>query len=64
VARNAAGRVRGAEQSPERASTMTLLADREDFVLHHRPHGPLTGDATKPAWNGYCSPGVSVRRGV
>jgi hypothetical protein len=29
---------------------MTLQAD---LVLHHRPHGTLTGDATEPAWNGY-----------
>jgi len=46
---------------------MTLLADLEDFVLHHRPHGPLTGDATKPAWNGYlltvaCPCGVVFER--
>src|SRR5438445_12179218 len=32
---------------------MTLLADLEDFVRNHRPHGTLTGDATEPAWNGY-----------
>ena len=32
---------------------MTLLADLEEFVRHHRPHGTLTGDATKPAWNRY-----------
>jgi len=25
----------------------------EDFLHDHRPHGPLTADATKPAWNGY-----------
>jgi len=23
---------------------MTLVADREDFVPEHRPHGTLTGD--------------------
>jgi hypothetical protein len=32
---------------------MTLLADIEEFVSDHRPHGALTGDATEPAWNGY-----------
>jgi hypothetical protein len=30
---------------------MTLLADLEEFVADHRPHRPLTGDATEPAWN-------------
>jgi len=33
--------------------TVNLLADLEEFVHDHRAHGPLTGDATKPAWNGY-----------
>ena len=33
---------------------MSLLADLEEFVRDHRPHGVLTGDATAPAWNGYC----------
>ena len=32
---------------------MCLLADLEDFVHDHRAHGPLTADATPPAWNGY-----------
>jgi len=32
---------------------MTLLAELEAFVGDHRPHGPLTADATEPAWNGY-----------
>jgi hypothetical protein len=27
---------------------MSLLADLEEFVTDHRPHGPLTGDATEP----------------
>jgi hypothetical protein len=35
---------------------MSLLADLEEFVSDHRPHGPLTADATEPAWNGYLSP--------
>jgi len=26
---------------------MTLLADLEEFVGDHRPHGTLTGDATE-----------------
>jgi hypothetical protein len=30
-----------------------LLADLEEFVHDHRPHGTLIGDATEPAWNGY-----------
>jgi hypothetical protein len=30
-----------------------LLADLQDFIHSHRPHGPLTADATQPAWNGY-----------
>ncbi len=32
---------------------MNLLADLQGFVSDHRPHGPLTADATEPAWNGY-----------
>ena len=48
---------------------MTLLADLEDFVHDHRPHGTLTGDATEPAWNGYrvtvaCPCGVVFERWV
>lgn len=48
---------------------MTLLADLEQFVRDHRPHGPLTGDATEPAWNGYlvtvaCPCGVVFERWV
>jgi len=48
---------------------MTLLADLEEFVADHRPHGPMTGDATEPAWNGYlltvaCSCGVTLERWV
>ena len=30
-----------------------LLAHLEEFVRDHSPHGPLTADATEPAWNGY-----------
>ncbi len=48
---------------------MTLLADLEEFVGDHRPHGTLTGDATEPAWNGYlltvtCPCGVVFERWV
>ena len=48
---------------------MTLLADLEEFVRDHRPHGPMTGDATEPAWNGYrltvaCLCGVVFERWV
>ena len=32
---------------------VNLLADLTDFLHDHRPHGPLTADATEPAWNGY-----------
>jgi hypothetical protein len=47
---------------------MTLLADLEDFLHDHRPHGPLTADDTTPAWNGYlltvsCSCRVVFERG-
>ena len=48
---------------------MTLLADLEEFIADHRAHGPLTGDATAPAWNGYrltvaCPCGVVFERWV
>jgi hypothetical protein len=48
---------------------VNLLTDLEDFVSEHRPHGPLTGDATAPAWNGYlltvaCSCGVTFERWI
>jgi len=32
---------------------VNLLTEIEDFVLDHRPHGPLTADATEPRWNDY-----------
>jgi len=32
---------------------MNVWGELEDFVHTHRPHGPLTGDAAEPAWNGY-----------
>jgi len=45
------------------------LADLEEFAHDHRPHGPLTGDGTEPAWNGYlltvaCPCGVTFERWV
>jgi hypothetical protein len=48
---------------------MNLLADLEEFVRDHRPHGPLTADATEPAWKGYlltvaCPCGVMFERWV
>ena len=48
---------------------MTLLAELEEFVGDHRPHGPLTCDATEPTWNGYlltvaCPCGVVFERWV
>jgi len=48
---------------------MTLLADLEEFVHDHRPHGGMTGDATEPAWSGYrltvaCACGVVFDRWV
>ena len=48
---------------------MSLLADLEEFVCGHRPHGRMTPDATEPAWNGYrltvaCACGVVFERWV
>jgi len=48
---------------------VTFRADLEEFVHDHRQHGPLTGDATEPAWNGYlltvaCPCGVVFERWV
>ena len=48
---------------------MSLTSDLTDFVESHHPHGILTGDATKPAWNGYlltvaCPCGVVFERWV
>jgi hypothetical protein len=49
--------------------TTALLTDLTDFVDSHRPYGPLTADATEPAWNGYlltvaCPCGVVFGRWV
>jgi len=48
---------------------VNLPADLEEFVHAHRPHGPLTANATEPAWNGYlltvaCPCGVVFGRWV
>jgi hypothetical protein len=48
---------------------VNLLADLQGFVSDHRPHGPLTADATPPAWNGYrlivaCRCGVTFERWI
>jgi hypothetical protein len=48
---------------------VTNIADLPDFLRCHRPHGPLTADATTPAWNGYlltvaCPCGVVFERWV
>jgi hypothetical protein len=48
---------------------MTLLANLEQFVRDHRPHGRMAGDATTPAWNDYvltvmCPCGVVFKRWV
>jgi hypothetical protein len=32
---------------------MPLLVDLEESVHEHRPHGPMTANATPPAWNDY-----------
>ena len=32
---------------------MTLLADLEEFVTEHQPHGTLTGDAGEVTPSGY-----------
>jgi hypothetical protein len=47
----------------------SLVDELQEFVHDHRPHGPLTADATKPAWNGYrltvaCPCGVVFERWV
>jgi len=47
----------------------TRLAELEQFVGDHRPHGGMTGDATTPAWNRYlltvmCPCGVVFKRWI
>jgi len=48
---------------------MPLLDSLEAFIHDHNPHGPLTTDATEPAWNGYlltvaCPCGVVFQRWI
>jgi hypothetical protein len=48
---------------------MDATDDLDDFLQLHRPHGPLTGDATEPTPLGYmvevsCSCGVVFMRWV
>ena len=48
---------------------MTLLADLEDFVTEHRPHGTLTTTTGELTPNGYrlevaCPCGVTFERWV
>ena len=48
---------------------MTLLADLEDFVTEHRPHGPLTATTRELTPNGYrlevaCPCGVTFERWI
>lgn len=38
---------------PSAIRVVPFLADHDEFVSDHRPHGPLTADASQPAWNGY-----------
>jgi len=43
------------------------LSDLHEFLDNHGPHGPLTADATEPAWSGYlltvaCPCGVVFER--
>jgi hypothetical protein len=44
-------------ESTSRDDGVTLFADLEYFLHDHRAHGPLTADATEPAWNGVSAPG-------
>jgi hypothetical protein len=48
---------------------VTVLADLHAFLHTHRPHCPMSADATEPAWNGYlltvaCPCGVVFERWV
>ena len=56
-------------ESTSRGGRVIPLADLEEFIHDHRPHGTLIGDATEPAWNGYlltvaCPCGVVFERWV
>jgi len=48
---------------------MAVCSPTSEFVHSHRPHDPLTTNATEPAWNGHlltvaCSCGVTFRRWI
>ena len=52
-----------------KSTLMTLLTDLEEFVHAHRPHGGITGDATRAHPNGYrltvaCACGMVFDRWV
>ena len=54
---------------PRMVGDTSTLADLTEFICNPRAHGPLTADATTPAWNGYlltvrCPCGVVFERGV
>ena len=38
---------------PGEAPGYVTLDYLREFISDHRPHGPLTADATEPAWNCY-----------
>jgi hypothetical protein len=46
----------GNTRNVARTSPGHLLTNLEQFVSGHRPHGPLTADATPPARKATCSP--------
>jgi hypothetical protein len=59
------------EQNPEarKRDGLVLLTDLEEFLVDHRSHGTITGDATELACNGYllsvgCPCGVTFERWV
>jgi hypothetical protein len=52
-----------------RTRLVNLLADLQELVSDHHPHGTLTTGVTEPAWNGYllqvaCPCGVTFERWV
>jgi len=59
-----AGLKRGRHRQARPMSHMNLLTELEEFAHDHRPHGPLTADATEPAWNGYLLTAACLRCGV
>jgi hypothetical protein len=76
-AETAAQRDAADESRPQSRLLRALLEARlvrgryrlEAFIHDHRPYGPMTADATPPAWNGYlltvaCPCGVVFERWV